>query len=80
MNSKYSVPPEYIGKPVRLLAISNILHIYFSTELIAVHEIFNKKLNYEIEHYKKLLGMTMNDQDSINKLAEENLRQMDYLL
>lgn len=42
MNSKYSVPPEYIGKPVRLLAICNILHIYFSTELIAVHEICKK--------------------------------------
>lgn len=80
MNSKYSVPPEYIGKPVRLLAVDNILHIYFSTELIAVHEICNKKLNYEIDHYKKLLGMTMNNQDSINKLAEENLRQMDYFL
>lgn len=26
---------------------------------------FVKKLNYEIDHYKKLLGMTMNDQDSI---------------
>ena len=80
MNSKYSVSPEYIGKPVRLRVSDDILYIYFNTEQIAVHKISNKKLNYDSEHYKKLLGMTMQNQEVINQLAEENLRQMDIFL
>ena len=46
-NCKYSVPPEYIGKPVRLLVFENTLHIYFSTDLIAVHVLSSKRLNYQ---------------------------------
>lgn len=42
MNSKYSVSPEYIGKPVRLRVSDDILYIYFNTEQIAVHKISNK--------------------------------------
>ena len=40
-NYKYSVPPEYIGKPVRLLVSDNTLRIYSSTDLIAAH--YDKK-------------------------------------
>ena len=71
MNSKYSVSPEYIGKPVRLLISDNTLQIYFSTDLIAVHELSQKRLNYQKDHYQQLLAMTM---------KEENLRQMDQFL
>ena len=42
-NSKHSVPSKYINKTVTLIVIDNKLHIYFSTDLIAVHEITNKK-------------------------------------
>ena len=79
-NSKYSVPPEYIGKPVRLLVSDNTLHIYFSTDLIAAHELSQKRLNYHKEHYQQLLSKTMKDSDAVAELAEENLQQMDTFL
>ena len=80
MNSKYSVSPEYIGKPVRLLISDNTLQIYCSTDLIAVHELSQKRLNYQKDHYQQLLSMTMKDADMVAELAKENLRQMDQFL
>lgn len=79
-NCKYSVPPEYIGKPVRLLVCDNTLHIYYSTDLIAVHVLSPKKWNYQREHYQQLLTQTMKDSDAATELAEANLKQMDTFL
>lgn len=80
MNSKYSVPPEYIGKPVRLLVSDDTLQIYYSTDLIAVHILSQKRLNYQKEHYQQLLSLTMKDSDDVAELAEKNLKQMDAFL
>ena len=80
MNNKYSVSPEYIGKPVRLRLTNSTLQIYCSTELIATHEVSQKRLNYHKSHYHQLLGMTMKDEDSVADLAEFNLKQMDSFL
>ncbi len=43
-NCKYSVPSKYINKTVTLQVIDNELHIYFNTDLIAIHKISDKKL------------------------------------
>ena len=51
MKCKYSVPAEYIEKPVRLCVINDQLEIYYSTELIAKHRLSDKKLNYKTSHY-----------------------------
>ena len=80
MNNKYSVPADYIGKPVSLRVVGDELQIYFSTEIVATHKLSNKKLNYHPEHYKQLLSGYMNDADAIAELAESNLRQMDAFL
>lgn len=77
---RYSVPAEYIGKPVRLQVVTDKLHIYHSTELIAVHQLSTKRINYLPAHYEQLLSGCINDDDSITELAERNLRQMDKLL
>lgn len=79
-NCKYSVPPEYIGKPVRLLVSGNTLQIYFSTNVIAVHTLNRKRMNYQKDHYQQLLTQTMKDADSAAELAEANLKQMDAFL
>ena len=42
MNRKYSVPAQYIGKPVKLRESDGILYIYFSTDVIAKHRIGKK--------------------------------------
>lgn len=43
---KYSVPPKYIGKVVRLEILEDILHIYYNQELIRKHKIRIEKYNY----------------------------------
>ncbi len=77
---KYSVPPAYIGKPVRVQVKSDKLCVYYSTDLIATHLLTQKKLNYRPDDYKQLLSGRMHDADSIEELAEANLRRMDALL
>ena len=77
---KYSVPPAYIGKPVRLQVKSDKLCIYYSTDLIATHLLTQKKLNYRSDDYKQLLSGRIHNADSIEELAEANLRRMDALL
>ena len=77
---KYSVPAEYIGKPVRLRIFECKLYIYYSTEIIATHTISDKRLNYNEHHYKQLLGSYMKDPEAIDVLAERNLQQLDNLL
>lgn len=79
-NCKYSVPAQYIGKPVRLRESDRILYIYFSTDIIAKHDISEKRLNYIPEHYRELLSYHMTDPEKITELAEKNLRQMDEFL
>lgn len=80
MKCKYSVPAEYIEKPVRLCIINDQLEIYYSTELIAKHRLSDKKLNYKTSHYKQLLSGCIEDNATIDELAEGNLRQLDKLL
>ena len=80
MKNKYSVPADYIGKPVRLKVFNESLQIYYSTDLIATHSLSDKRLNYTKEHYTQLLSGYIKNDDDIAALAEINLRQMDALL
>jgi transposase len=80
MNSKYSVPADYIGKPVRLLVVNHNLQIYYSTNLIATHVLSEKRLNYKKDHYQQLLSQRMKDADTVAELAQANLKQMDQFL
>ena len=80
MKNKYSVPADYIGKPVRLKVSNESLQIYYSTDLIATHSLSDKRLNYKKEHYTQLLSGYIKNDDDIAVLAEMNLRQMDALL
>ena len=77
---KYSVPPAYIGKPVRLQVDTDKLQIYYSTELIATHSLSEKRLNYREEDYIELLSNRIHNADSIEEMARANLKQMDSLL
>ena len=80
MNNKYSVPAEYIGKPVSIRVITDKLLIYYSTDLIAQHNLSNKKLNYTKEHYTQLLSQYVSDVNAVAEMAEANLQQMDEFL
>lgn len=74
-------------KNMKRLRLDNIdifgkdeLHIYFSTNLIAIHKISDKKMNYLEEHYKELLSVSMKKSEDIDMLAMDNLNQLDCLL
>ena len=80
MNKKYSVPAAYIGRPVNLRVKLHMLEIYAGTDLIAKHELSNKKLNYQEEHYSQLLSHHVKDKDTVAEIAEANLQLMDQFL
>jgi transposase len=77
--NEYSVPMKYINKRVKLVQIDNILHIYFTTELVRTHNISNKLINYSKEDYTEALNHSIRNKDlDINKIAEENLKLLDF--
>ena len=78
--NKYAVPSKYINKFVTLKAVNERLYIYFNTELIAIHEIIDKKINYRPEDYKELLKHTVKNEDDLEILASTNLTYFDSLL
>ena len=70
---------KYINKRVKLVQIDNILHIYFTTELVRTHNISNKLINYSKEDYTEALNHSIRNKDlDINKIAEENLKLLDF--
>ena len=72
---EYSVPQKFIGKTVKLNCIDNKLYIYYSKELIATHDISNKKFNYKEEHYIEGLTSVLKNKTSneIEQIAKKNL-------
>lgn len=75
--NQYSLPPEYIDKRLQLQVYDNQLHLYFNTNLVAVHLVSSKKINYLKEHYIDILKQTLpfND-ENIENIAKENLNKI----
>lgn len=72
----YSVPPKYLNNTVSYQIHDSKIYIYFNTKLIAMHNISDKKLNYEKDHYESILSMNYkgkNDED-IKEMAKNNLK------
>lgn len=75
--NQYSLPPEYIDKRLQLQVYDNQIHMYFNTNLVAVHLISNKKMNYLKEHYVEILKLTLPfDNEDIENIAKENLSKI----
>ncbi|ONN26428.1 integrase, partial [Thermosipho affectus] len=78
--NKYSVPIEYIGKTVNLKINENYLYVYYTTELIAVHEITDQKINYLSNHYMALMRKHIKDSSKLKEVCENNLNNLDKFL
>lgn len=78
-NSKYSVPPKYIGKTVSIKLEGNNLSIYYNENFVCSHKISNKGFNYLPEHYKELLKYSMKDSDLLETVCQNNLSLFDKL-
>ena len=74
---QYSVPPEYIGKEMRLQVYDNYLHIYYNTTLVTLHPLSCKKLNYHERHYIAIAGQSHAlKKENIEQYAKENLARI----
>ena len=78
--SKYSVPPDYIGKTVRVKEVENKIYIYYNTNLLRIHIIDEKSINYHDENYKQLMLRRVGQKEELDKICEENLKKFDNLL
>ena len=78
---RYSVSPEYINKNINIVENDNRLYVYYNKELITMHDISEKKINYKEEHYieglqKVLKGM---EQEKIEEQAKQSLELLESL-
>jgi transposase len=78
--SRYSVPPKYINKTVTLKTVENELHVYFNTDLISVHILSDKKINYHESHYRELIENLIKNKEDIEQICTNNLNELDKLL
>ena len=79
--AQYSVPSKFIGKTVKLNVIGNKLNIYYNKELIATHNLSNKKFNYSNEHYIEALSNSLPNktENEIENIAKKNLELLDQI-
>lgn len=76
-SNHYSVPPQYIGKKLKLQVYNDQLHLYYNSNLVTIHKVQNQKLNYHIEHYAEISGMTFNKNSyEMMEKAKENLNMI----
>ena len=78
---RYSVPKKYINQTVKVKEIDNKLFVYYNKELIATHEISNKKINYKEEDYQEglLSVLYKKEQEEIEQLAKKNLKLLERI-
>lgn len=48
---RYSVPPKFIGNTLAVQENNNKLYLYYNKELITIHDISEKNINYKQNHY-----------------------------
>ncbi|MBN1039994.1 MULTISPECIES: IS21 family transposase [unclassified Clostridium] len=76
-SNQYSVPPEYIGKKLKLQVYDDQLHVYYNTNLVTIHRIQTLKLNYHADHYVKISALTFNKQSyEMIEMAKNNLKMI----
>lgn len=73
---RYSVPKKYIGKTVDIYPFENEIYIYCNSALIAIHNITQNKVNYDISHYKEALRESIDDDKRIERMAIKNLEKL----
>lgn len=71
----YSVPPKYAGRYLTAQIYDNYLHLYDSTNLVAIHGISSKKINYltqiaEQAHIFRSVDIQSKAQENLKLLGE----------
>lgn len=79
---KYSVPKKYINTTLKIKEVDNKLYIYYNKNLIKIHEISNKKINYSDDDYVEGLSSSIynKSQEEIDILAKHNLELLNKII
>lgn len=78
---RYSVPNKFINSILDLQEDNNKLYVYYNKNLITIHDISEKNINYKEEHYREGLRKIMKNktQEEIEELAKKNLEKLNKL-
>ena len=78
---KYSVPKKYINKTLKVKEIDNKLYVYYNKNLVKIHDITGKKINYTSDDYVEGLSTTIlnKSQEEIENLAKHNLELLNKI-
>ena len=71
---KYSVPIKFINHTLSLREENNKLYVYYNKDLITVHNISDKYINYKDEHYIEGISTILKnkEQDEIDEISRVN--------
>lgn len=78
---KYSVPIKFIDHTLDIQENDNKLYVYYNKDLITIHDISEKNINYKEEHYIEGLTASLKnkEQSEIQELAKNNLNILNKL-
>ena len=78
---RYSVPDKLINCTIDIQEDNNKLYVYYNKELITIHDISIKNINYKEEHYIEGLNNILKNktQEQIEALAKKNLENLNKL-
>ena len=78
---KYSVPIKFIDHILDIQEHDNKLYVYYIKDLVTIHDISEKNINYKEEHYIEGLRASLKnkEQAKIEELAKNNLNILNKL-
>ena len=78
---KYSVPIKFINHTLSLREENNKPYVYYNKDLITVHNISDKYINYKDEHYIEGISTILKnkEQDEIDEISRKNLELINRL-
>ena len=78
---RYSVPSKFIDHTLDIQEDNNKLYVYYSKNLITIHDISKNNINYKEEHYVEGLTNIIKNktQEQIEELAKKNLELLNKL-
>ena len=75
--NRYSVPKDHIGGYADIYPINDQIYIYHRSDLIAIHNISQSRINYDKDHYIDGLRSSMRYAGAdIEEMAERNLKRL----
>ena len=78
---RYSVPIQFINHILDVQENDNKLYVYYNKNLITIHQISEKNINYKETHYIEGMQSILNnkEQEEIENLAKKNLELLSKL-